>query len=84
MRLTVFNGSPRGSGSNTKILVEKFLRGFHETPGNTSEIIYLNRINKQDEFVQAFCEADHVILATPLYTDAMPAIVKTFIGFSHK
>lgn len=79
MRLTVFNGSPRGSGSNTKILVEKFLQGFHETPENTSEIIYLNRINKQDEFVQAFCESDHVILATPLYTDAMPAMVKTFI-----
>ena len=79
MRLTVFNGSPRGSKSNTKILIEKFLEGFGETSGNTSEIFYLNRIRKQDELVRAFSEADHIILATPLYTDAMPAMVKNFI-----
>ncbi len=79
MRLLVFNGSPRGKGSNTKVLLEHFLNGFMETPGNAHEIVYLNRVNKQDEFVKMFREADHVLLAFPLYTDAMPAMVKTFI-----
>ncbi len=79
MRLLVFNGSPRGKGSNTRVLLEHFLNGFMETPGNTHEIVYLNRVKKQNEFVKLFREADHVLLAFPLYTDAMPATVKTFI-----
>jgi len=79
MQLLVFNGSPRGKDSNTSVLLEQFLNGFMETPGNTHEIIYLNRVKKQDEFVKRFCENDHLLLAFPLYTDAMPAMVKTFI-----
>jgi len=49
MKLTVFNGSPRGKGSST------------------------------DKFVNLFQEAEYVLLAFPLYTDCMPAIVKAFI-----
>ncbi len=79
MQLLVFNGSPRGKGSNTGVLLGHFLSGFTETPGNTYEIVHLNRINKQDEFVKMFREAGYVLLAFPLYTDAMPAMVKTFI-----
>ncbi|UCC16818.1 MAG: NAD(P)H-dependent oxidoreductase [Dehalococcoidales bacterium] len=79
MKLTVFNGSSRGTGSNTKILLEQFLKGFCETPGNEFEILYLNHVDKQDEFVEKFSTAEMVLLACPLYTDAMPAIVKTFI-----
>jgi NAD(P)H-dependent FMN reductase len=79
MKLTVFNGSPRGTKSNTKILLEQFLKGFTETPGNDYELFYLVHVDKQDEFVEKFRSAERVLLACPLYTDAMPAIVKTFI-----
>ncbi len=79
MRLTVFNGSPRGTGSNTKVYLEHFLSGFTEAEGNTYELAYLNRVKRQDEFVKMFREAEQVLLAFPLYTDAMPAMVKTFI-----
>lgn len=79
MRLTVFNGSPRGKTSNSKVLLEQFLAGFSETEGNNHEVIYLNRVKSQDEFVKAFREAEKVLLVFPLYTDAMPAMVKTFI-----
>lgn len=79
MKLTVFNGSPRGTKSNTKILLEQFLKGFTETPGNDYELFYLVQVDKQDEFVEKFRSAEIVLLACPLYTDAMPAIVKTFI-----
>lgn len=79
MILTIFNGSPRGKGSNTKILLEHFINGFMATEWNTCELSYLVRIRESDKFIKLFQEAETVLLAFPLYTDAMPAIVKTFI-----
>lgn len=79
MKLIVFNGSPRGKGSNTRVLFEHFLNGFMATDGNTYELAYLNRLKDRDNFIRMFEEAEHVLLAFPLYTDAMPAIVKIFI-----
>lgn len=79
MKLTVFNGSPRGKGSNTKILLEHFINGFMTTDGNTYELAYLNRVKDSDNSIKLFRDAEQVLLAFPLYTDAMPAIVKTFI-----
>jgi hypothetical protein len=79
MKLTVYNGSPRGTNSNTKLLLEQFLKGFCETPGNEYELFYLNHVDKQDEFVEKFSSSEMVLLAFPVYTDAMPALVKTFI-----
>ena len=79
MQLTVFNGSPRGRKSNSKIILDQFLAGFEATPGNSYELHYLNRLNDIDRFVLAYGEAETVLLTHPLYTDAMPAIVKDFI-----
>jgi len=79
MKLAVFNGSPRGRRSNTRILLEHFLKGFSETEGNKHEAYYLNRVKEEDQFKQAFSEAECVLLAFPLYTDSMPGVVKCFI-----
>ena len=79
MKLTVVNGSPRGKGSNTTILLNHFLAGFEETRGNAHETIYLIRESGRREAVAAFAAAEAVLLAFPLYTDAMPGIVKEFI-----
>ena len=79
MRLTVFNGSPRGKGSSTKILLEHLISGFMTTEGNTYELAYLNRVKDRENFIKLFQEAEQALLAFPLYTDAMPAMVKTFI-----
>ena len=79
MQLTVFNGSPRGRKSNSKIILDQFLRGFEVTPGNSYDLYYLYHLKDTERFVQAFGEAETVVLAHPLYTDAMPAIVKAFI-----
>jgi NAD(P)H-dependent FMN reductase len=49
------------------------------TDGNTYEIAYLNRVKDSDKFIKSFQEAEQVLLAFPLYCDAMPAMVKTFI-----
>lgn len=79
MKLTVFNGSPRGKGSNTKVLLGHFLNGFMTTDGNSYELAYLVRVKEHDNFVNLFQDAEQVLLAFPLYADAMPAIVKIFI-----
>ena len=79
MKLTVFNGSPRGKGSNTKVLLEHFSNGFMTNDGNTYEMAYLVRVKDRESFIKLFQEAEHVLLAFPLYFDAMPAVVKTFI-----
>lgn len=79
MQLTVFNGSPRGRKSNSKIVLDHFLRGFEATSENSYEIYYLNRLNDMEEHVKAFADAETVLLVHPLYTDAMPAMVKLFI-----
>jgi len=79
MRLTIFNGSPRGIGSNTRILLTHFLNGFMSFNDNQHEIYYLSQLDDLARQVDAFKNAEQVILAFPLYTDAMPGIVKNFI-----
>jgi len=79
MQLMVFNGSPRGKKSNTCVLLEHFLKGFMETEGNSYEIEYLVQTKHGQKLVKTFKDSSHVILAFPLYVDAMPGIVKSFI-----
>jgi hypothetical protein len=47
--------------------------------GNSYELAYLVRVKDRESFIKLFKEAEHVLLAFPLYFDAMPAVVKTFI-----
>lgn len=73
--MTLFNGSPRGKRGNTPIFLSEFAKGFGgET--ETHHLIYAKQI---EEHVQAFAKAECVWLGFPLYTDAMPGIVKHFI-----
>ena len=74
-RLTLFNGSPRGRRGNTPIFLNEFAKGFSKQ----TEIHHLVRVKSTDEFVQAFADAECAFLGFPLYTDAMPGIVKNFI-----
>jgi multimeric flavodoxin WrbA len=74
-RLTLFNGSPRGQRGNTPIFLSELAKGF----GGPSEMHHLIRVKSTDQFVRAFAEAECVWLGFPLYTDAMPGVVKHFI-----
>ena len=78
-RLTVFNGSPRGSKGNTPLLLDQFLKGFTSLPGKSYEVVHLNHIKQAGSFVEAYARAECVLLGFPLYTDGMPGIVKAFI-----
>jgi multimeric flavodoxin WrbA len=77
--LTVFNGSPRGRKGNTPILLGKFLEGFTSTGERSYDLYHLNHLKEMGHFKQAFAEAECVLVGFPLYTDAMPGMVKAFI-----
>jgi hypothetical protein len=70
----LFNGSPRGRKGNTPIFLREIARGF----GGPGETYHLVRIHETRNMVQAFAEAECVILGFPLYTDSMPGIIKRF------
>jgi hypothetical protein len=78
-KMTLFNGSPRGRKGNTPILLKQFAEGFASIPGNCYEIHNLNRVRDHRQYVQTLAGAECVWLGFPLYTDAMPGIVKSFI-----
>ncbi len=78
MKLTIFNGSPRNKKSNSKILMEQFLEGYHKVSSDEVPVYYLANVAKIDEHVKAFEVAENVIIIFPLYCDSMPGLVKEF------
>ncbi len=81
MKLTVFNGSPRGRKSNTRILVEYLVEGYRTVagPGVEIDLHYLSGRKHSDVQLEAFARADLVLLAFPLYVHAMPGLVKELL-----
>ena len=78
MQLTLFNGSPRGKKSNTRILLDHFTRGFEQADDCKINLAYLVHHRVVQKHVDLFKTSENVIVAFPLYTDAMPGIVKYF------
>ncbi|PKN19966.1 MAG: hypothetical protein CVU71_06275 [Deltaproteobacteria bacterium HGW-Deltaproteobacteria-6] len=80
MQLLFINGSPRGTKSNTGLLMDYFIRGFLETAGNTCEVEYLVKHRKNlTPLTEKFSQAQNVIIGFPLYVDAVPGSVKAFL-----
>ncbi len=78
-RLTIFNGSPRGRRGNTPILLDQVATGFRSVPDRSVDLIHLNRTREAGRWLDAVAQAECVWLGFPLYTDAMPGLVKGFI-----
>jgi NAD(P)H-dependent FMN reductase len=79
MRLTVYNGSPRGKAGNTEVMLSKVIAGFSSITDPDLKIIYLSSAKQRQEACKYFAQSDLVLLGFPLYTDAMPGLVKEFI-----
>lgn len=80
MRLSIINGSPRGASGNSEKLLEFFIKGFLETEGNSVETAH--SINDRPEFTkerEMFLNSERLLIAFPLYVDAMPGSVKELI-----
>jgi len=78
-QLTIFNGSPRGAKGNTPVMLAQIAKGFTAAGGTVTDTFHLVRQNDLAHYRDAFAAAEAVLIGFPLYTDAMPGIVKTFI-----
>jgi multimeric flavodoxin WrbA len=78
-QLTLFNGSPRGAKGNTPIMLAQVAKGFTAAGGTVAETLHLVRQNDLARYRDTFAASEAVLVGFPLYTDAMPGIVKTFI-----
>jgi len=77
--LLLLNGSPRGKRSNSMKMLTRVAQGWERGGGQLREVLHLAQRSSFNRAVEAFAEADVVLLGMPLYTDAMPALVKLFI-----
>ncbi|MBN1340836.1 MAG: NAD(P)H-dependent oxidoreductase [Bacteroidales bacterium] len=79
MKLSIINGSPRGKLSNTSLLLEKFKEGFLSVEKSVElKEAFVKSKNEQVKLINMFLESDILIIAFPLYTDAMPGIMKSY------
>lgn len=79
MKLVIINGSPRNKKSNSKLLTDEFLKGYHSLNSENVSVHFLANHKMKNNIIQDYQDADCVILIFPLYTDCMPGIVKEFI-----
>ncbi|MFP4482999.1 MAG: hypothetical protein ACLFN0_09440 [Thermovirgaceae bacterium] len=79
MHLTVLNGSPRGRAGNTAVILRPFLEGYSEVPGATQRVEYLYDPGSLERIHHVLQETECLLLAFPLYVDAMPSAVKELI-----
>nr|WP_319401226.1 NAD(P)H-dependent oxidoreductase [uncultured Carboxylicivirga sp.] len=78
MKLAIFNGSPRKTKSNSSILIEHFLKGYAQYCIDDVPQFYLASPKDKREALDTFAKAENIIIIFPLYTDAMPGVVKEF------
>jgi len=77
--LLLLNASPRGERSTSMKMLARVAEGWERTVGQPPAILHLAKPADFARAVDAFCRADVVLLGMPLYTDAMPGIVKSYI-----
>ena len=77
--LLLLDGSPRGARSNSWKMLARVGEGWTAAGGEEPRVLHLARKADFAEAAAAFGEADRVVLGMPLYTDSMPALVKSFI-----
>jgi hypothetical protein len=61
------------------MLIENFLTGYMKNPPTSYEVYYIQTITDESNVQEIFLSTEFVLLAFPLFTDAMPGRVKQFI-----
>jgi len=75
MSLIIYNGSPRGKSSNSKIISEWFLDGYGT---DETETRFIHNGKNNMSYASEMSNYDQVLMVFPLYVDGMPGQVKHF------
>lgn len=79
MQLTIFNGSPRGKGSNSEVIIKWLTEGLQQNQGIDINAFYLNKTKEHQSYIGKLQASDIALIVFPLYTDCMPGVVMEFI-----
>jgi NAD(P)H-dependent FMN reductase len=75
----LLNGSPRGKDGNSRRILSWIAEGMQQAGIATPPTVDLAPDPTLASHLEAFVSADEIVFAFPLYIDAMPGIVKTFL-----
>lgn len=82
MRIALINGSPKGGTSNSGLLLDRLKPLI--TEGNELSAYRVNAKRLKPEQYQELCEVDTIVLAFPLYFDAIPShLLRMMIEMEH-
>jgi len=80
MGLKIFSCSPRvESKSNTAAIVAAFADGFASEEASKTEMFYLYKRSRWDDYKKAFENNTEFIFAMPLFVECMPGLVMEFL-----
>lgn len=79
MRYLLCNGSPKGNNGNTSMILDALAEGISSVSDQHIIRANLNRVQEHESLVLTLLDSEVIIIAFPLYTDAMPGITMAFI-----
>lgn len=74
----IYNGSPRGNHSNSKLIIEKIIMGMNTQGVDNIEVRNLININQHKIWTEDFASVENNLFVFPLYVHAMPGSVMKF------
>lgn len=74
----IYNGSPRGNHSNSKLIIEKIIMGMKAQGAENIEVRNLINIKEQKNWAENFSSVENNLFVFPLYVHAMPGSVMKF------
>jgi len=88
MKLSIFNGSPRGKASNSSV-INKWLTEASKDSEHTIEIkeeLIIKDVKKHLSYIEEIEASQKVIMTFPLYADGMPGVVMEFfeLMYAHR
>ena len=78
MKLTVYNGSPRGKKSNSNRIIPWIISPEGNKKISIDEICYLNKESFHTRYVEESRSSDAFLFVIPLYVDTVPGATKSF------
>jgi multimeric flavodoxin WrbA len=74
----IYNGSPRGINSNSKLIIEKIITGMQAQGVKDIEVRNLINIKEHETWAENFSKAENNLFVFPLYIHSMPGSVMKF------